>query len=154
MTDSAPVKTDADGIPLLENAVTPQQLQGAKTGPGADLTDQEQVERLLDHETVQVLLADLAEDLQKLVAWKVEEALKQELEKLVHDATERSMPRLDCRAGPALVRIFHPYGCAIIADPQTKPAECHGKDLRSPQNRTALVPDLGVQRLFQPVRPG
>ena len=94
MTDSAPVKTDADGIPLLENAVTPQQLQGAETPPGADLTDQEQVERLLDHETVQLLLGDLAEDLQKLVAWKVEEALKQELEKLVHEATERSMPRL------------------------------------------------------------
>ena len=86
MTDSAPVKTDADGIPLLENAVTPQQLQGAETAPGADLTDQEQVERLLAHETVQVLLGDLAEDLQKLVAWKVEEALKQELEKLVREA--------------------------------------------------------------------
>jgi len=94
MTESAPVKTDADGIPLLENAVTPQQLQGGAVAPGADLTDQEQVERLLDNETVQVLLADLAEDLQKLVAWKVEEALKQELEKLIHDATERSIPRL------------------------------------------------------------
>jgi hypothetical protein len=94
MTDSAPVKTDADGIPLLENAVTPQQLQGDTYAPGTDLTDQEQVGRLLDSETVQALLADLAEDLQKLVAWKVEEALKQELEKLVHEATERSIPRL------------------------------------------------------------
>ena len=94
MTDSAPVKTDADGIPLLENAVTPQQLQGGATAPGADLTDREQVERLLHNETVQVLLVDLAEDLQKLVAWKVEEALKQELEKLIHEATERSIPRL------------------------------------------------------------
>ena len=94
MTDSAPVKTDADGIPLLENAVTPQQLQGAARVPGADLTDREQVERLLDNETVQSLLSDLAEDLQKLVAWKVEDALRQELEKLVHEATERSIPRL------------------------------------------------------------
>ncbi len=94
MTDSAPVKTDADGIPLLENAVTPQQLQGAERVSGADLTDREQVERLLDNETVQSLLGDLAEDLQKLVAWKVEEALRQELEKLVHEATQRSIPRL------------------------------------------------------------
>jgi hypothetical protein len=94
MTDSAPVKTDADGIPLLENAVTPQQLHRGETAPGVDLTDQEQVEQLMNHETVQLLLADLAEDLQKLVAWKVEEALKQELEKLIHEATERSIPRL------------------------------------------------------------
>jgi len=34
------------------------------------------------------------EDLQKLLAWKVEDALKQELEKLIHEATERSIPRL------------------------------------------------------------
>ncbi len=94
MTDSAPVKTDPDGIPLLENAVTPQQLQVREAVPGVDLTDHEQVEQLLDNETVQVLLADLAEDLQKMVAWKVEEALKQELEKLVREATERSIPRL------------------------------------------------------------
>lgn len=94
MTDSVPLKTDADGIPLLETAVTPEQLQAGEHSATADLTDAEQVEQLLASDPVQVLLADLAEDLQKLVAWKVEELLKEELQKLIRDATERTVPRL------------------------------------------------------------
>jgi len=94
MSDSIPVKTDEDGIPLLETAVTPQQLRGGAGAAATDLTDQAQVEQLLANEAVQALLSDLAEDLQKLVAWKVEEVLKEELQKLIHDATERTVPRL------------------------------------------------------------
>lgn len=94
MTDSIPVKTDEDGIPLLDTAVTPQQLRGEAGAAATDLTDQVQVGQLLANEAVQVLVSDLAEDLQKLVAWKVEEVLKEELQKLIHDATERSVPRL------------------------------------------------------------
>jgi len=94
MSDSIPIRTDEDGIPLLDTAVTPQQLQASEQAAAADLTDQAQVEQLLAHEAVQTLLRDLAEDLQKLVAWKVEEVLKEELQKLIHDATERTVPRL------------------------------------------------------------
>ncbi len=94
MTDAIPVKTDEDGIPLLETAVTPQPLHGGETAPEVDLTNQQRIAELLGNEAVQVLLSDLAEDLQKLVAWKVEAVLKEELQKLIHEATERSVPRL------------------------------------------------------------
>jgi hypothetical protein len=94
MTDSTQVKTDADGIPLLENAIAPEQLHQEAAPRGADLTDEEQVEPLLHDTEVQALLGDLAEDLQQMVAWKIEEVLKEELQKLVHEATERTIPRL------------------------------------------------------------
>jgi hypothetical protein len=94
MTDFIPVKTDEDGIPLLETAVTPQQLQDGETAPTVDLTDQERIGQLLEKEAVQALLGDVAEDVQKLVAWKFEAILKEELQKLIHEATERSIPRL------------------------------------------------------------
>ena len=94
MTDTTPLKTDEDGIPILDTAVAPDAVQDIKPAPGIDLSDQEQVELLLENEAVQSLLADLTEDLQKLVSWKMEELLKGEIHKLIHEATERSMPRL------------------------------------------------------------
>ncbi|MGD2074797.1 MAG: hypothetical protein PVI91_11940 [Gammaproteobacteria bacterium] len=94
MTDPLSVKTDEDGIPILEHAVTPETPDSAKPRSGIDLGDQEQVGQLLHTEAIQTLLADLAEDLQKLVAWKVEAFLKEEMQKLIHEATERSRPKL------------------------------------------------------------
>jgi uncharacterized protein with PhoU and TrkA domain len=94
MTDPLPVKTDEDGVPILEHAVPPEALDAAEVRTGVDLQDQEQVGGLLQTEAVQTLVSDLAEDLQKLVAWKVEAFLKEEMQKLIHEATERSLSQL------------------------------------------------------------
>ena len=123
MTDTIPVKTDEDGIPLLENAVTPQQLHSAVSAPDVDLTDQEQVEGLLQDADVQELLGDLCEDLQKLVAWKIEAVLKEELEKLVHEATQRTVPRLQDDIQTHL-SLALPELMARIAE-QSRPAKKH-----------------------------
>jgi hypothetical protein len=94
MNDPTPVKTDEDGIPILENAVPAETLDSGAAPRSADLSDHEQVEQLLHTEAVQSLLQDLAEDLQKVVTWRVEALLKDEMQKLIHEATERSVPQL------------------------------------------------------------
>ncbi|HED18863.1 MAG TPA: hypothetical protein ENI74_05095 [Gammaproteobacteria bacterium] len=94
--ESDPIKLDDNGIPVLENAVT---LDGelaseAAVVPRADLTDHELIGRLLEGEAVQHILDDITEDLQKMVAWKMETILKEEITRLVKDATEQSAPKL------------------------------------------------------------
>jgi len=93
--DSNPIKLDNNGIPVLENAVTlNDELTGKPVAPGADLTDHELVVRLLEGEAVQHILDDITEDLQKMVAWKIETILKEEITRLIKDATEQSAPKL------------------------------------------------------------
>ena len=93
--DSDPIKLDENGIPVLENAITrDEELAGQPVAPRADLTDHELIVRLLEDEAVQRILDDITEDLQKMVAWKIETLLKEEISRLIKDATEQSAPRL------------------------------------------------------------
>jgi hypothetical protein len=97
-TDS--VKQGDEDIPLLENPLTLEQLAAQATPPAPpeaplpDLTDHEVVARLLRNVTVQTLLDDMSEDLQKLVSWKMEELLKEQLSLLIKQAAEDSAPKL------------------------------------------------------------
>ena len=91
------VKKDQEGIPVLENPLSLDQLGGEAapaTEPAPDLTDHEVVARLLRNTDVQGLLDDMSEDLQKLVSWKMEELLKEQLNLLIRRAAEESAPKL------------------------------------------------------------
>jgi len=95
MTSNTGKPDDAD-IPLLENPLSLEQLAAGASAPAPqpDLTDHELLARLLQNDTVQGLLDDMAEDLQKLVSWKIEELLKEQLSLLIRQAAEDSAPRL------------------------------------------------------------
>ena len=88
-------KPDSDGIPVLENPLSLDDI-GATGGdtPPQDLTDPTVVAELLRHVDVQRLLDDMSEDLQKLVSWKMEELLKEHLIQLIRQAAEDSAPKL------------------------------------------------------------
>jgi uncharacterized membrane-anchored protein YjiN (DUF445 family) len=91
------VKKDPEGIPVLENPLSLDQLAGEAAPaaePAPDLTDHEVVARLLRNTDVQGLLDDMSEDLQKLVSWKMEELLKEQLNLLIRRAAEESAPKL------------------------------------------------------------
>jgi hypothetical protein len=91
------VKKDQEGIPVLENPLSLDQLGGEAapaTEPAPDLTDHVVVARLLRNTDVQGLLDDMSEDLQKLVSWKMEELLKEQLNLLIRQAAEESAPKL------------------------------------------------------------
>jgi hypothetical protein len=92
------IKIDDQGIPILDQAVDPVSLPANESVPEeepvAEPLDREQIEALLKSEQVQTLLDDLTEDLQKLVTWKMESFLKEELGRLVHEAAQLSAPRL------------------------------------------------------------
>ena len=93
------MKIDDQGIPVLEQALDPPALPAAKAGdedgePAEPNVDRERIEELLKSEEVQALLDDLTEDLQKLVTWKIESFLKEELNRLLHDAAQLSAPKL------------------------------------------------------------
>ena len=88
------LKLDDEGIPILEHPVDLNIPADQPSVTGPDLTDHEIVEHLLDKDTVRELVNDLTDDLQKLVSWKIEEVLKEELARLVHDATEQSSEKL------------------------------------------------------------
>lgn len=83
-----------DSIPLLENPLSLDDLQGGGQPPLPDLGDHAVVARLLQDGEVQRLLDDMSEDLQKLVSWKMEELLKEHLMQLIRQAAEESAPRL------------------------------------------------------------
>ena len=87
-----PIKLDEQGVPVLENAVSLDELDS--TTPAPDLADHNLVNQLLEHEALQGILDDITEDLQKMVAWKIETFLKEEVNRLIQDATEQSAPRL------------------------------------------------------------
>jgi hypothetical protein len=90
------VKKDDEGIPVLENPLELDELaaEPAAPPPQPDLTDHEVVARLLRCTDVQGLLDDMSEDLQKLVSWKMEELLKEQLVLMIRQAAEESAPRL------------------------------------------------------------
>lgn len=93
------VKLDDDGIPILEEQVTPDRAAtetapAAEKRPDIDFTDHETVVELLDQEQIKDLLDDLSEDLQKLVSWKIESLLKDKIGQLIEQAAEQSAPKL------------------------------------------------------------
>ena len=88
------IKLDENGIPVLENTVEPDEITVPGTPPAADLTDLELVEQLFQEQAVQQLLNDLTEDLQKMVAWKIESFLQEEMCKLIKTATEKGAEKL------------------------------------------------------------
>lgn len=95
MMNTDTIKLDEDGIPVLENPVTPESLQAAEpVVPGPDLTDTEVVASLLQSEQIQQLMNDMADDLQKLVSWKIESLVKEQVTQLITQATEESAPKL------------------------------------------------------------
>lgn len=93
--DEEQIRRDERGIPVLENVVDPDSVPAATASPAAiDLDDHERVAQLLQQPAVQQLVDDLAEDLQKLITWKLEAFLKEEISRLVHSAAEQSAPKL------------------------------------------------------------
>ncbi len=89
--EEQPLKLDSDGIPVLEQ---PVDIHTPASAQEPDLTSHEVVEQLLGQEQIRQLVNDLTDDLQKLVSWKVEAILKEELAKLIHSATELSSEKL------------------------------------------------------------
>ncbi len=92
--ETQPPRLDEAGIPILDNPVDPQQLASPSTPAGPDLTNHDLVEQLLESDGIRELVNDLTEDLQKLVSWKIEAVLKEEIAKLIHSATEQSGEKL------------------------------------------------------------
>jgi hypothetical protein len=92
--DSDPIKLDDNGVPVLEHAVSLDELASKPAAPRADLTDQDLINHLLEDEAVRQILDDITEDLQKMVAWKIETFLKEEITRLIQDATAQSAPKL------------------------------------------------------------
>ena len=93
--DPEQIKLDKNGIPVLENVVSADELgSDAAPPPPADLTDHEQIGELLREETIQRVLDDITEDLQKLAAWKIESLLKEEFSRLIREATEQSASKM------------------------------------------------------------
>ena len=92
--DPKQIKLDEHGIPVLQNAVSADELSNDTGPPPADLTDHEQIGELLREETIQQVLNDITEDLQKLVAWKIESLLKEEFSRLISAATEQSASKM------------------------------------------------------------
>lgn len=92
--DEQPPRLDEEGLPILDNPVDPQQLANLSAPAGPDLTNHDLVEQLLETDAIRDLVNDLTEDLQKLVSWKIEAVLKEEVAKLIHSATEQSGGKL------------------------------------------------------------
>jgi hypothetical protein len=93
------VKLDDEGVPVLENPVTLEELPvqaeaSSSATPLPDLTDDEVVARLLQNADVQDLLDDMSEDLQKLVSWKIESLVKDQITQLIQQAIEESASKL------------------------------------------------------------
>ncbi len=94
--DTHDIRLDEQGIPVLENVLDPESLPAPSQPPRSalDLSDHEQVERLIQQPAIQQLIDDLTEDLQKTITWKIETFLKEEISRLVHNAAEQSAPKL------------------------------------------------------------
>lgn len=89
------VKLDDDGIPILQDPIPLAQLAVEPAPPPVpDFSDHEAVAELLRNTSIQDLLDDMSEDLQKLVSWKIEELLKDQLNLLIKQATEEIAPKL------------------------------------------------------------
>jgi len=92
--EEQPLKLDDEGVPILENPIDMGTPASQPVPAGPDLTNHDTVERLLETDTIRELVDDLTDDLQKLVSWKVEAVLKEELAKLIHSATVQSSEKL------------------------------------------------------------
>ncbi len=80
-----PIRIDADGLPILEDIVSPADIQDPPP---------EQM-RMPDHYPLSdPLIESLTRDLQKLVEWKIESVLNEEVGSLIRDAARRSAPKL------------------------------------------------------------
>lgn len=97
MTDTDQLKLDDNGVPLLETPVDPTRLTNpARTSEDLAVlpADQQRIDALLHTPSVQQLLNELAEDLQKSITLNVEAILKEEISRLVHQASERAAPKI------------------------------------------------------------
>ena len=92
--DTEQIELDENGIPVLQNAVNADELASDAGPPPADLTNHEQIGELLHEETIQRVLDDITEDLQKMVAWKIESLLKEDFTRLIREATEQSASKM------------------------------------------------------------
>ena len=92
--DPEQIKLDENGIPILQHAVRADELTNKTETAPADLSDHEQIAELLREEAIQQILNDITEDLQKLVAWKIESLLKEEFARLIREATEQSASKM------------------------------------------------------------
>ena len=92
--DTEQIELDEHGIPVLQNAVNADELASDAGPPPADLTNHEQIGELLHEETIQRVLDDITEDLQKMVAWKIESLLKEDFTRLIREATEQSASKM------------------------------------------------------------
>lgn len=92
------IKTDTDGIPILEDIVDPNEVEDSTPEP--DLLDQAVIEHLLKDESIDQLLEDMTADLQSLITWKIEAFLKEDIQQVIHETAQRSGPKLaqDIRA--------------------------------------------------------
>jgi hypothetical protein len=93
VSGSQPVKTDEDGIPILDELVSADGFEAPQPAE-PDVLEPERLGQLLQTEPYRTLLGDLSEDLHKLVAWKVEELLKEEMQELIHEASQRALERV------------------------------------------------------------
>ncbi len=102
MNSDTDIKTDENGIPILDEAVDPAGIEAGSlsTPPEPDLLDQAVIDHLLHDRTIDALIDDLTADLQNLVSWKIEEFMKEEMQKVLKDAARRTAPQLaqDIRA--------------------------------------------------------
>ncbi len=101
--DTDQIKLDNDGVPLLDTPVDPTRLTSLAPTPEDSAVlpaDQQRIEALLHMPSVQQLLNELAEDLQKSITLNVEAILKEEISRLVHQSSERAAPKIakDIRA--------------------------------------------------------
>ncbi len=92
--DPDKIKLDENGVPVLQHAVSVTEFASDTGPPPVDLTDQEQLGELFRDEAIQRALKDITEDLQKLVAWKIESLLKEEFSRLIREATEQSAEKM------------------------------------------------------------
>ncbi len=90
------IKTDSDGIPILEDIVDPNEPEYTTLAKPSepDLLDQAVIEHLLKDESIDQLLDDMTADLQNLVTCKIEEFLKQNIQQVIHETAQRSGPKL------------------------------------------------------------
>ncbi len=83
---------DENGIPVLADVIMPafDTDQSAVATPAAATEESlpESVVRLLEQEHVRQMIEDLSNDLQVEISWKIEESLKQSMNRLLHDAME------------------------------------------------------------------
>ncbi len=93
MTETSNIQLDADGIPLLEERVTPGEPAAVEESVPPPAYDSDRFRQLLQMNGQQ-MLDDLTEDLQQTVLWKLESILKEEMGRVIQEAIQQSAPRI------------------------------------------------------------